>query len=255
MADNESQKDIDELVKSVAKQLDAGIPRQAIISGLLDAGLGSVEAGQFISNIESLRYGARKQAGTKDLGCGLLLLVVGVAITLGTWAAAAPGESYWVMWGAMAVGMFYILRGLYRKVTSTNDAGTRLGWVLGGVILIAGMVGGGIAINNMVNPPQITPPSDSFVVCDDNSFWEDETLSILRASGTVTNTHSAWSIKNVKINIEAIDATNNVMKSYEVSVAPNTIRPGGKGTYSARLQLPLACTSAKSSVVWEWVPP
>lgn len=259
MEDYESQKDIDELVKSVAEQLDAGIPRQDIINGLSDAGLGSVEVEQFVSNIESLRYEARKQAGTKDLGCGFGLLLVGAGITFATWAFAEAGGSYWVMWGAMAFGMFYMLRGLYRKVTSTTDAGIRLRWIFGGIILIGGIVGGGIAINNVMTSsemtPQMTPPSESFIVWEDNSFWEDETRSIFKAYGVVRNTHSEWSIKNVKIEVEAIDEANNVMKTYEVSVIPSTMPPGGTGAYSERLQLSYSCVSAEWIVVWEWVPP
>lgn len=255
MEDEESQNAVDELVKSVAEQLDAGIPKKDIINRLSEAGLGSFEAEEFVNRVDSLRYEGRKQAGTKDLGCGFLLLLVGVAITLGTWAATEAGGSYWVMWGAMAFGVFYILRGLYRKVTSTTDAGTRLRWVLGSIILIGGFVGGGVAITNMMTPSQITPPSDSFIVCDDNSFWEDEMLSILMVSGTVTNTHDEWSTKKVKIEVEATDETNNLIKTYDVTVTPNTIPPGGKGVYSTRLQLPYSCISAQPFVVWEWEPP
>jgi hypothetical protein len=259
MGDDESQKAIEELARFVAEQLNAGTPRHEIIKGLTDAGLKQSEAEQLVNHIESLRGGAlneaRKQAGTKDLLWGFLFLIGGAAITLGTWAATKEGGSYWVMWGAMVFGAFYILRGLYRKVTSTTDAGTRLRWVLGSIILIGGMVGGGVAITNVMNPPQLTSPSDSFVVVDDNSFWEDEMASILSASGTVSNAHAEWSIKNVVIKIEAVDEAGKLIKAYDVSVVPSKIPPGGKGTYSARLQLPYSCTSANPSVTWEWVPP
>lgn len=107
----------------------------------------------------------------------------------------------------------------------------------------------------MVSSPKSHAPSNSFVAWDDNSFWESETQSVLRASGTITNTHSEWSIKNVTIKIEALDAAGKVMKKYDVPVVPNTIPPGGKGTYSASLQLPSSCASANPSVVWEWIPP
>jgi len=116
MEDAESQRAIEELAQHVAEQLNAGTPRHEIINGLLDTGLDKSQAEQFVNNIESLRDEAlseeQKKAGTKDLGCGLLLLIVGTAITLATWAAAEAGGTYWVMWGAMAFGAFYILRGL-----------------------------------------------------------------------------------------------------------------------------------------------
>lgn len=255
MEDDESQKALEELVKSVAEQLDAGIPKEDIIKGLSDTGLGSFEAEQFVNNIDALRHEERKKAGTKDLGCGFLLLIVGAAITLGTWAATEAGGGYWVMWGAMAFGAFYILRGLYRKITTETDAGTRLMWILGSIILIGGMVGGGVAITNMMNPPEVTVPSESFVVAEDNLFWEDEIRSILSVGGVITNTHGQWSIKKVEVEVEAIDEAGNVMSTYTVPVIPSTIPPGGKGVYSKRLQLPYDCVGADTAVVWEWVPP
>lgn len=255
MAEDESQQAIEELAKSVAEQLDAGIPKEDIIKGLSDAGLGQLEAEQFVNNVDMLRHEARKQAGTKDIGCGFLLLIVGAAITLGTWAAAEGGGAYWVMWGAMVFGAFYILRGLYRKVANATDAGARLRWVLGGIILIGGIVGGGMAIGNVVNPTELAPPSESFVVAEDNSFWEDEIRSILSVSGVITSTHGQWSIEKVEVEVEAIDEAGNVMRTYTVPVIPSTIPPGGKGVYSKRLQLPYDCVEADTAVVWEWVPP
>lgn len=198
---------------------------------------------------------ARKKASTKDLVIGFLLLIVGVAITLGTWAAAKAGGSYWAMWGAMVVGMFYILRGLYRKVTSTTDSGTRLRWVLGSIILIGGFVGGGVAITNMMNPPELSAPSESFIVWDDNSDWEDETQGKFMLSGTITNTHSDWSIKSVVLEVQERNEADLVIKTYEVSVIPGTVPPGGKEVYSKRVQASDSCVSVNYRPVWEWVPP
>lgn len=255
MEDNEAQDAVEELVKSVAEQLNAGTPKQDIINRLLGEGMNSVEAELFVNHINSLRYEARKQAGTKDLMWGVILILVGAAITWGTWSAAEAGGSYWIIWGLMAYGMFRIIRGLYRKVTDTTDAGTRLRWVLGGIILIGGIVGGGVATTNMMTPSELTPPSDSFIIGQDYTVWEDEIQGILSVSGVINNTHSEWSIKKVKIEVEAIDEANNVIKTYGVFVVPSAIPPGGKGVYSKRLQLPYSCVSANTVVVWEWVPP
>ena len=255
MTEEESQQAIDELIKSVAEQLDAGIPKQDIVKGLTDGGLSQFEAEQFVNNIDVLHHEARKQAGTKDLGCGLLLLLVGAAITFGTWAVAEGGGSYWVMWGAMVFGAFYILRGFYRKIANATDAGVRLGWVLGGMILIGGLVGGGVAITNMMNPPELTPPSDSYVVWNDNSFWEDEIRSTFMVSGVVTNTHSEWLMDNVRIEVEAEDDHSKLVGKYTVSVKPVTITPGSRGVYSKILQMPYECTYATPVIHWEWVSP
>lgn len=260
MQDKEAQQAVEELVKLVASQLDAGIPREYIMEKLSETGLDPREAQQLIEYVESLRhkayeYEAHQQAGSKDLMWGFLLLLGGAGITFGTWAAAGPGGSYWVMWGVMVFGAFYILRGLYRKVTSATNAGERLGWVLGGVILIGGILGGGMAVGNIMNPPELTPPSESFIVWDDSSFWEDETQGIFSLSGAVTNTHSEWSIKEVVIEIEETDETNSTIKTYVVSVMPGTIPPGGKEVYLERLQTLYSCVSVNYWLTWEWVPP
>jgi len=255
MKDDESQDALEKLAQSVAEQLNAGIPKDDIVNGLSQGGLHPLEARQFVEYVDSMRYEAKSHAGTKDLIWGVILILIGAAITWGTWAAAEAGGSYWVMWGLAAYGMFRIIRGLYRKVTSTTDAGKRRGWVLGGIILIGGIVGGGVGVANMMTAPQLTPPSESFVILEDNSFWGNEILSTLNVSGVVTNTHSQWSIKKVEFEVEAIDEAGNVMGTYTVPVTPSIIPPGGKGVYSKKLQLPYSCVEAGFAVVWEWVPP
>jgi hypothetical protein len=259
MREDESQKAIEELARFVAEQLNAGTPRHEIIKGLTDVGLKQSEAEQFVNHIESLRHKAQKeaykQAGTKDFLWGFLFLIGGVVITLVTWAVAKPGGSYWVMWGAMAIGAFYILRGFYRKIKNATDGGARLMWVLGGIILIGGIVGGGVAITNMTTPPELTPPSDSFIVSEGDLIWEDEIEGILRVSGTISNTHSEWSIKNVKVEVRALDDKEDLIKTYEVSVVPSTISPGGKGVCYETIQVPYSCVAVDSTLVWEWEPP
>lgn len=159
------------------------------------------------------------------------------------------------MWGLLGYGMFRIIRGLYRKVTSAIQRGRRLIWIFGSIMFAGGIVIGGMAFYNVMNPSQLTSPSESFIVCEENSFWEDEILSILNVNGVVTNTHSEWSVENMTIELEAIDEEGNVIKTYKVTVIPSTIPPGGKGVYSERLQLPYACMGVDIGGVWEWVPP
>ncbi len=255
MKDAESQDAVEELAKSVAEQLDAGIPKQEIINRLSQAGLDPLEAQQLVEYVDGMQYEAKRQAGTKDLIWGVILILVGAAITWGTWAAAEAGGSYWVMWGLIAYGMFRIIRGLYRKVTSTTDAATRLRWVLGGIVLVGGIVWGGVAITNMVTSPGLTPPSESFVVFEDYSKWEDEIRGIVSVSGVISNTHSEWSIKKVRVEVEATDDAANLVGTYEVRVTPSTIPPGGQGVYSEALLVPYSCVYVTPVVYWEWAPP
>jgi hypothetical protein len=204
---------------------------------------------------DALNQEARKRAGTKDLGCGFLFLVGGAVITLVTWTAAKPGGSFWVMWGAMAIGAFYLIRGLYRKITSNTDLGVRLGWVLGSIILVGGIVGGAVAITNRMTPSALTPPSNLFILSEDNTAWKDEINDIVVVSGTVTNTHSEWSIKNVNVELEATDAKGNIVKTFRISVVPDKLTPGEKGIYNQTLQVPYSCETVRPVLKWEWEAP
>ena len=49
------------------------------------------------------------------VGCGTILLLVGGAITLGSYISASPGESYYIYWGMMVVGALAIIGGLMMK--------------------------------------------------------------------------------------------------------------------------------------------
>jgi hypothetical protein len=251
-----SQQDPRPLIRFIAKQLEAGEPEQRIVDKLSDGGLDRLEAEQIVSNIQLLRREARKEAGTRDIGCGLLLFFVGVVITLVTWAATAEeGGYYFIMWGAMAFGMFYVLRGLYRKVTTASHAEARLRWVLGAIVLVGGIVGGSVAIANAIGLFESleAPPDDSFIVVDDHTAWSGSTS--VTVAGTVTNTHSEWTIKDVKIEVEATDSMGKVIKTFSVLVIPNRIPPGEKGVYYQTLQVPSTCEYVQPAAVWEWEGP
>jgi len=69
-------------------------------------------------------------AGKRDLIWGWIVFGIGAAITLGTWATAEIGGSYWIMWGLIGIGLFGIFRGLYRKVKTSSVLGTRRRWVI-----------------------------------------------------------------------------------------------------------------------------
>jgi len=199
---------------------------------------------------------ALSRAGTKDLIWGFIVLGIGAGITLGTWVAASPGSSYWVMWGLIGSGLFGVFRGLYRKVKSGSVLGTRGKWIIASISVISCLTLGGIfAYQYMYGAPEyiLTPPSYSYVVEDDYSYWQDEVNSILCVNGYINNTHSEWTIEEVTIVIEALDAHGNVMQEYKVQVMPSTIPPHGRGTYSKTLQLPYDCMEAAPHIEWMWV--
>ena len=49
-----------------------------------------------------------------NMGIGLLIAVVGIAVTAGTYAAASGGGHYVIAWGAIAVGAWRFLVGLFQ---------------------------------------------------------------------------------------------------------------------------------------------
>jgi hypothetical protein len=145
---------------------------------------------------------------------------------------------------------------LYGKVTSASGTVARLGLIVGSIVLVGGITGGVVVMSNVMNIPEMIPPSDSFIVWEDNSAWEDSMQNIVRVGGVITNTHSEWGIKNVKIKLEATDDEGNVIKIYDVPAIPSAIPPGGKGVYLKTLPMPYCCVTGFNPVIeWEWVPP
>ena len=61
--------------------------------------------------------GDEEDDASGDFLWGGIFLVGGVGVTIGTYAAAAPGGTYIVTWGAIAYGGFLITRGLFRSAS------------------------------------------------------------------------------------------------------------------------------------------
>ena len=99
----------------------------------------------------------------------------------------------------------------------------------------------------------LTAPDDSFVVWDDNSEWSDWTS--ITISGSVTNTHDKWSIKDAKIEVRKFDENEKLVGTTTVHVVPSTISPGGEGTYYKKLVVPSSCELFDGGLSWHWVAP
>jgi hypothetical protein len=59
----------------------------------------------------------RRAAAGRDIGIGILLLVIGIAVTAGTYGAASSSPSgghYVLAYGPIAVGVVRLFRGLFR---------------------------------------------------------------------------------------------------------------------------------------------
>ena len=52
-----------------------------------------------------------QDSGRNEVLWGILILAVTGGITLGTYVAAGPGQTYWIVWGGIAWGAYKVLRG------------------------------------------------------------------------------------------------------------------------------------------------
>lgn len=251
--EEEQEKYVKSLAEFVVRRLEQGASREEVVADLVNDGLDPAQATQFFDFISS-RHEARREAGTRDLRCGFLLLIVGGLITVLTWLAVKEGGGrYFVMWGALGVGAFYILRGLYRKLQGAADPGTFWRWLVAGVILMAGLIGGSVAAYKSTvgsSPPQA--PDDSYVkLISNDTVWP--WLGRATFSGTVENKHKEWSIRNVKVTIRLKDASSRVVSEFSVPVLP--IGPNSSRTYSATRTIPSETQTEEVELSWEWVPP
>ena len=54
--------------------------------------------------------------GLANMAIGVVIAAIGIAVTAGTYAAASGGGHYVVAWGAIAVGAWRFLIGLFQLI-------------------------------------------------------------------------------------------------------------------------------------------
>ena len=75
----------------------------------------SMSIRQHAPDVVSRSHPTEKDAALKGMGVGAIWLIVGVAVTAGTYSAVSDsGGSYLVMWGPMGYGAWRILKGLFQ---------------------------------------------------------------------------------------------------------------------------------------------
>lgn len=101
----------------LAQQLRAqGLNDDAVRAELERRGVPAADARFAVNSLPGNAYGlnpahdARGSEGGGRQAAGLLLLGLGLLITLGSYAAAAPGESYVITWGLIVAGVARVLR-------------------------------------------------------------------------------------------------------------------------------------------------
>ncbi len=103
-----------QLLMTVAQAVAAGRSRNDIVDELVREGVPAEVAPVIVKQVISYKKWEVRKGGLKSLGLGLLILVVGGGITLVSYNAAESGGTYMVMTGAIVVGVWLILSGLWQ---------------------------------------------------------------------------------------------------------------------------------------------
>ena len=62
------------------------------------------------------------QHGLRNVAIGAIVCIIGIAVTAGTYSAAASGGGghYVIAWGAIVFGAFQFLKGLFQLATGSG---------------------------------------------------------------------------------------------------------------------------------------
>jgi len=109
------------LPETIANAIGKGKKRKDIVKTLVDSGINPQVAEAMVDGAVK-NYPAAVRAGAmSQMGTGVLLFVIGLIITVGTFAAASSGGTggfYLISWGPMVFGIVRVFRGLFRLVSA-----------------------------------------------------------------------------------------------------------------------------------------
>ena len=106
------------LMRFAAERAAEGKNRSQVADELARQGVPYDVAAQIVSQIFDYRSELKRKEGGKQIGCGLLMLVVGGIITGLGYAAASGGGTYLITTGLFIVGGITLIMGLYKWLTS-----------------------------------------------------------------------------------------------------------------------------------------
>jgi len=106
---------------AIADRLWEGAAHDEVIRELRNVGLSGREAETIVSTVSSDLEAAEREskraarrAGRRDLVIGAVLVAAGASLTWYSYARAAPGGTYFVLWGAILFGAYRLLIGFLR---------------------------------------------------------------------------------------------------------------------------------------------
>jgi DnaJ-class molecular chaperone len=106
------------LITFAAEEVAKGKKSSEITDEITRMGIPFDVSTQIVKQVFEYRSRVKSRAGGKQIGCGLLMLIVGGIITGITYASAKEGGSYIVTTGLLVVGAINLIVGLFRWFTS-----------------------------------------------------------------------------------------------------------------------------------------
>jgi hypothetical protein len=123
--DQQQQKAIQQVYGNVTRALRQGQPPEVIVENLSNQGIPHETAIAIVNKVQASGVAqpttappkmSNRMGGMKNLGIGIVLLVLGVIVTAGTYMVAEPGGTFMVTTGLFVVGGINMLIGLFRFI-------------------------------------------------------------------------------------------------------------------------------------------
>lgn len=102
-----------------AECLKVGMSNERVVDELTKRGLSRDTARTVVQKLNEVRRRAKREAAYANMGKGGVICLIGIVVTVATYASAASspnGGSYVIAWGAILFGGIRFLQGLSQLV-------------------------------------------------------------------------------------------------------------------------------------------
>lgn len=128
---------VNEIAHAIAVQ---EIPPSLVIAQLVERGYAPWYASTLVNIVVGdTQTEEERDAATANVVWGLLFLLGGGGLTYLSWQSAGAGGTYFIMWGAMAVGAWRLLIGIGAKMESLKNQaqyGRAFAWLMFAVAVL-----------------------------------------------------------------------------------------------------------------------
>ena len=100
----------------IAQAIGRGKKRREIVQILMKSGMTQQDAETMVKYAADTHKADIRKGAARQLGGGLLMLVIGLFVTIATYSMAKGGGMYIVAWGPVVFGALAVIRGLFRLI-------------------------------------------------------------------------------------------------------------------------------------------